>query len=88
MIQVTDYLQIVLKNTQAANLMTNAFRAAIRQLETNARAYPVYVQLKNGVGIRRINVRRYVVFYFVVNDRVDVIHVLHQSQDILRRIEW
>lgn len=87
-IEISDYLKFHLKNKSAAEKQFNDFKAAINMLGFDAEVHPIFLVLKSGIQIRRVNVNGYLLLYFVISDKskVSVIHAFHQSQSIDHRL--
>ncbi len=84
---IFSYIAFALKEKQTAARLTERIRAAVRSLaEMPERCAPVDWEPWSGVGMRKLPVGNYVIFYLTDTEKqqVTVIRIFYGGQDIGR----
>lgn len=77
------YITVDLKSPMTADKHLNIFEKAIRSLATFPERCPIVEGLEEeGIIIRKLVVKNYIVFYRFIGDVVTVLRVLHGSSNI------
>lgn len=84
---IVSYLTDVLKNPQAARHFMVEFSAKIDMIQKHPEAFGLcHLPELSARGYRSASVMRYIFLYKILDDRIVVAHIFHQSQDYARLI--
>jgi plasmid stabilization system protein ParE len=77
---IGDYLERE-AGAQVAEALVRRIRTVSRDLLTHPQAFPIW-QVRPDLGLRRRVVGRYLIFYRVVGDVIELARIVHGARDI------
>lgn len=82
--QIITYISYKLKSPKTAENLNNEIERAIRKRAENPEIYAKYYSQKNRRNTYyKIYVKKYVIFYTVIDDVMEVRRILNRRQDIV-----
>ena len=85
---IVNYIMNTLKSPQAANDFIELLDETILKLENYPKFYEIYKPYKELEFIyRRIIIKNYVVFYTIIDERVEIHRILYAKMDLLKTLK-
>lgn len=86
---IYDYILEKTKSSEFALKYYTRLMNAVFSLQSFPKRCPLVIfEPERGLGIRRLQIDRYNIFYIVGENRITVINILHSSSDIESKLGW